>query len=78
MWWGVFEYGLQFHQQAPGSSAVDGVTSTFPGSTVTDFELQATSGRPQLDDCKNHGWQAHPAGPFKNQGACIAAIVAAQ
>lgn len=76
--WGVFDYGLQFLQQAPGSSAIDGVTvSTIPGSTVTNFELQPAIGRPLLDDCKNEGWRTHLAGPFKNQGACISAIVAA-
>ena len=74
---GTFDYGFQFLQQAPGSSAIDGVTvSTVPGSTTTNFELQTASSRPQLDDCKNNGWQTHPSGPFKNQGACIAAIVA--
>lgn len=76
--WGVVDYGLQFRQEAPGSSAIDGVTvSTLPGSTMTNFELLPASGRPLLDDCKNEGWRAHPAGPFKNQGDCISAIVAA-
>lgn len=76
MWWSGFDYGLQFRQQAPGSSAIDGVTvSTVPGSTVTNFELHPASSRPQLDDCKNDGWQTHPAGPYKNQGA--SAIVGA-
>lgn len=77
--WGAFEYGLSFDQDTPGVfSAIDGVTAaTTTWSTVTDFELARTSGRPVLDDCKNGGWQTHPAGTFKNQGACIAAIVAA-
>ena len=75
---GTFDYGFQFLQQAPGSSAIDGVTvSTTTESTVANFELQPGSGRPQLDNCKNDGWTTHPAGPFKNQGACIATIVAA-
>jgi len=61
------------------SAAIDGVTVSDGDtwSTVVDFELAPTSGRPILDDCKNDGWQTHLAGPFKNQGACIAAIVAA-
>lgn len=61
------------------SAAIDGVTVSDGDtwSTVVDFELAPTSGRPILDDCKNDGWQTHFAGPFKNQGACIAAIVAA-
>ncbi|MGA8044641.1 MAG: hypothetical protein WCA30_00070 [Dermatophilaceae bacterium] len=77
--WGGFEYGLSFHQGAAGLfSAIDGVTaSTAQWSSVTDFELRPASGPPLLDDCKNNGWRHnYPANTFKNQGDCIAAIVA--
>lgn len=77
--WGGFEYGLSFRQDAPSTfSAIDGVTVTTAGwSSVTDFELRPTSGPPLLDDCKNNGWKDnYPADTFKNQGTCIAAIVA--
>jgi hypothetical protein len=85
---------LTFLQDAPGAaSAIDGITvengtiSTWDEdntridtlwSLVTDFELAPAHGRPLLDDCKNDGWQQHRAGPFRNQGQCIAAIVANQ
>lgn len=71
---------LQFTQDDPGGfSAVDGVTvRTADWEAFTDFELITTSARPQLDDCKDGGWSDnYPTGMFKNQGACIAAIVAA-
>ena len=92
--YGAFDYGhLTFLQDEPGASAIDGITvengtiTTYDEqntridtlwSLVTDFELAPTHGRPLLDDCKNDGWQQHRAGPFRNQGQCIAAIVANQ
>jgi hypothetical protein len=89
-WYGAFDYGLRLLQYEPGTSAIDGITVTNGTSTewvegtridtlwslVTDFELTPTHGRPMLDDCKNDGWRAHPTGPFRNQGQCIATIVA--
>lgn len=77
--WGGFEYGVSFKQGTPGTfSAIDGVNvATAQWSSVTDFELQPTSGPPLLDDCKNNGWKNnYPTNTFKNQGACIAATVA--
>lgn len=77
--WGGFEYGLHFLQDGPGAfSAIDGVrVTTNEWSILTDFELRAASGRPVLDGCKNNGWhENYPALTFKNQGDCIAAIVA--
>jgi hypothetical protein len=83
---GQFDYGLPFLQYEPEASAIDGITVTnhflVPSfeepiwSVTTDFELAPTHGRPLLDDCKNDGWRNHPAGTFRNQGACIAALVA--
>lgn len=89
----AFDYDyLTFLQYEPGTSAIDGITvkngtiTEFDGGTridtlwslVTDFEHAPTHGRPLLDDCKNDGWRQHRAGPFRNQGQCIAAIVANQ
>ena len=89
--YGGFDYGhLTFLQDEPGATAIDGITvenGTIRDydtgidtlwSLVTDFELATTHGRPLLDDCKNDGWQQHRAGSFRNQGQCIAAIVANQ
>lgn len=77
-WATLGSYGYSFSQHQGTYSAIDGVTvGNAEWSVTVDFELAPTSARPVLDDCKNDGWQTHPAGPFKNQGACIAAIVAA-
>lgn len=78
--WATFQHGLTLQQNTAGSySAIDGVSaSANEWSSVTDFELQPTSGRPSLDSCKNDGWRHnYPTVSFKNQGACIAALVAA-
>lgn len=66
------------HWHGDFSAAIDGVTvRTATWETVSNFELATTSSRPLLDDCKNDGWRTnYPAGAYKNQGACIAAIVA--
>lgn len=77
-WATLASHGYSFSQHQGTYSAIDGVTvANAEWSVTVDFELAPTSARPVLDDCKNDGWQTHPAGPFKNQGACIAAIVAA-
>ncbi len=78
--WASFQYGLSFEQKSAGThSAIDGVrASTNEWSSVTEFEFRSTSGQPLLDSCKNDGWwQNYPNSPFKNQGACIASLVAA-
>jgi hypothetical protein len=78
--WGGFEYGPKFLQDDPGTfSAIDGITaSTTVWSSVTDFERRPTTGQPILDTCKNDGWRDnYPTNPFKNQGDCVASIVAA-
>lgn len=68
--------GFSHHEGVLG--AIDGVTAADNSTiTVTDFEPTVSTARPPLDDCKNDGWRTHPAGPFNNQGACIAVIVAA-
>jgi hypothetical protein len=46
-------------------------------SAVTDFELRPSRAHRSSTTARSGGWQAHRAGPFQNQGACIAAIVAA-